>query len=588
MKKLFINNLTSCFILGFALLLSGGIIAFAQGTPALSASSSAPIKITFPIAELGNCANEAVCRAYCEKQENIIACTNFGEKQGLISSEEAARAKEFADVLKGEGPGGCKDKQSCETYCNGTAHLDECLAFVEKHNLGDPADIAEGQKIATALKSGASLPGGCTSKESCNTYCSKSENMEDCLAFAEKAGMMSQEKIDEAKKVLPFLKQGTTPGGCNSKESCDTYCAVDTHFNECISFAEKAGLVSAEEAAIAKKSGGKGPGGCNSKESCDAYCNKEENHDACFTFAKSTGILSDDQVKEIEAGMGRLRAGLDQMPPELVSCLNEKLGTTTLNKIQSGALTPSRDTGDTIKSCVDAFMPQVKDKVTKALGLADASTTQCLESKLGKDALDKIKAGDAPSPENGDVFRSCFESMKNDGLKKAQTALQKMPPEMLSCVEKTLGSDTITKIKNGDTSAMGPEVGTAFQSCSGNIKEQAMSKLETDLSQMPESARSCVKSKLGNFESDLSSGAISPEKVQSVVAECMKDIVLPSSGSGAPQGAPAGIPTGMTNPAGGENGIPSEPNDQTCAMFKSAPSCDYVPTNVRSLCEKCK
>ena len=583
MKKIFITHLLPCTVLGFALLISGGIVASAQNAP--TSSTLASPTMSFPIAELGNCTNEINCRAYCEKQENIIACTNFGQKHNLISAEEAARAKEFADVLRGEGPGGCKDKRSCETYCDGTTHLNECLAFAEKHNLASPSDIAEGQKIAAALASGESLPGGCKDKQSCTAYCSKSENMETCLAFAEKAGIMSQENIDQARKVLPFLKQGTTPGACTSKESCDTYCAVDTHFNECISFAEKAGLISSEDATMAKKVGGKGPGGCNSKDSCATYCNKEENNAACFSFAKNMGILSEDDAKEIEAGMGRLRAGLDQMPQELVSCFKEKIDSQVLNKIQEGTLTPSHEVGDKIKSCVDAFMPQIKDKIAKSLQIADVDTKQCLESKVGKDGLEKIRSGEAPSPESADAFRSCFENMKSEGLKKAQDALQKMPAPMRACVEKALGSDLIAKIKAGDINAMGPDVSTIFQECANSAQGQLRTNLENSLSQIPESARTCLKNKLGDFESGLSNGSVTPEKVQGVIAECMKDVIMTPSGNSASQGS---IPTGMgSSPASG-SGIPTEPNDQICAMFKSAPSCDYVPENVRDLCKKCK
>ena len=48
---------------------------------------------------------------------------------------------------------------------------------------------------------------------------------------------------------------------------------------------------------------------------------------------------------------------------------------------------------------------------------------------------------------------------------------------------------------------------------------------------------------------------------------------------------PAGIPTGMMPPAGASGGgMPAN----VCENFKLAPSCDYVPENVRDLCKQCK
>src|SRR3989344_8331368 len=52
--------------------------------------------LKYPIAELGNCKNETDCKSYCTKSENMLACSAFGEKNGLISPEDAKKAREFA------------------------------------------------------------------------------------------------------------------------------------------------------------------------------------------------------------------------------------------------------------------------------------------------------------------------------------------------------------------------------------------------------------------------------------------------------------------------------------------------------------
>ena len=148
----------------------------------------------------------------------------------------------------------------------------ECLEFARDHELMDDGEREEAEKVLKALESGANLPGGCLSKQSCETYCTDVSHMEECLEFAEKAGFMSSEEIEHARRVIPLMQAGKTPGGCTSKEACENYCQDQSHFDECIAFAKEAGFITEEEAEQAKQFGGVGPGGCNSRESCETYC----------------------------------------------------------------------------------------------------------------------------------------------------------------------------------------------------------------------------------------------------------------------------------------------------------------------------
>ena len=117
--------------------------------------------------------------------------------------------------------------------------------------------------------------GNCASENECEAYCENVENLESCLNVAEKYNIMPQDKIEEARKVLPFLLAGETPGGCISKQECETYCDKDENFVECIDFAKKAGFIDEQEYEMIKKTGGKGPGGCKIEE-CETYL--QNNH----------------------------------------------------------------------------------------------------------------------------------------------------------------------------------------------------------------------------------------------------------------------------------------------------------------------
>ena len=172
------------------------------------------------------------------------------------------------------------------------------MVFAEKHELIPAGALKEAKQVANAIKAGATMPGGCKDKDSCSSYCSASNHAEECLGFAEKAGFVSAEEATLARKVLPLINAGQSPGGCKTKDECQKYCNNDSNTTECLIFAEKAGLISSEDAALAKKVGGKGPGGCKSKETCAAYCNDIANQEACFQFAKQYDIIPVDKLKQ--------------------------------------------------------------------------------------------------------------------------------------------------------------------------------------------------------------------------------------------------------------------------------------------------
>ncbi len=492
----------------------------------------------FPVAELGNCISESNCKQYCAESKNMLACANYGEKRGLVSSDEAAKAREFADVLRGEGPGGCKDQKGCENYCNGTDHLSECVVFAEKHNLLPADQLKEAKQVLAALSAGGKLPGGCTDKNSCESYCGDPSHGGECVDFAEKAGFMTAEEVAEARKVLPLIARGESPGGCKNKEQCEKYCESEANTMECVTFAEKAGFMTSEEAAMVRKTGGKGPGGCRSKEACESYCNESQNQEACFEFATKYDLIPPEKLQEIKEGMGRLRSGLKQMPESAVSCLRSTLGEEAMARIEDGSFMPSPKMGEIMKGCVAQAMPEIKAKIESAMEHATPETRSCLERGLGVGGLDKVLAGGELTPEMGDVMRTCFESMRTEGMKQMREGLGQMPEEMRTCVKDKLGSEFIGKVERGEDVEIGPEIGEAFQSCAGNAEEI----MDKALEQAPLGIRDCIKSKIGDV-----SKIRGPQDVMGYVQECMQGFmpkgILPGMIPGAgyrPPGVPGG------------------------------------------------
>lgn len=475
------EKFVSALILTVSLITSGILVANAQVSATNQGalvSAANPSNIVFPISELGNCTSKDNCREYCAVTANMTACLDYAQTHNLMGADEIAKARKMANLAQAGGPGGCKDKDSCAAYCESTTdHLDECLAFAEKNGLVSQNQLTEMLRIQTALKAGANMPGGCKNKAECKAYCSNTSNIEECVNFAEQSGMIQGEKLEEVKKVMSFIKNGEMPGGCTTKESCKTYCDDSAHVLECVGFAEKAGLISKENAEMAKKTGGKGPGNCNSKNSCETYCNQKENQQICFDFAKEHGLISEEELSKIEQGTARLRMGLSQFPGEVVSCLKDKLGANAVGQIESGKLVPNKELGNTIQGCFNDFKPQVQAKIQEGLKNATPEALNCLQTELGEEGYRKMQSGDIDNPEDGDKVKSCFERIRErakEQLKQGAEQLSKIPSQARNCIKEKLGSDVFDSIESGDVDKLKNvsqnDIQSAIVSCVSQLK----------------------------------------------------------------------------------------------------------------------
>ncbi|MCX6753493.1 MAG: hypothetical protein NTV03_00310, partial [Candidatus Nomurabacteria bacterium] len=156
MKK----NILSFLILISGILISGGIIGLAHAQTTTSTDQTEPLQqqknlsnIEYPIAELGNCADQASCKTYCDKSENVGACLSFAEKKNLMQKEEIDAAKKFIDTGS-KGPGSCSGQVACEQYCDASTHIEECTAFAEKNGMMSDQQLQDSKKVIAAIKSG--------------------------------------------------------------------------------------------------------------------------------------------------------------------------------------------------------------------------------------------------------------------------------------------------------------------------------------------------------------------------------------------------------------------------------------------------
>ncbi|MDZ4286125.1 MAG: LamG-like jellyroll fold domain-containing protein, partial [Candidatus Sungbacteria bacterium] len=362
--------------------------------------------IQYPVPGLGGCQNEAECRSYCDNTARAKECFAFAKKYNLISAEEAKKAADqFLNVKN--GPGGCNSGASCEAYCSNVDHLDACIAFAEENDYYSGDELAEAKKIQALVKAGKQFPGGCKDRNACEIYCGDPNHMEECLDFAEESGFMPKEEIEQARKILPLMKRGETPGKCTSKEQCEAYCLEESHSDECIAFGEKAGLISAEDAAVMKKTGGKGPGSCRSKEQCEAYC--ENNSDECFQWAQDNGLVSEDDLSKMKQGMVQFKEQLDKIPPEVTQCLKDSLGEKNFDKMVNGQPIFDREMEGKMKSC----FKELTSQVSKQFNTLPPEASQCIKDVIGEEGLRKLQSGEIDESIDFSSLEGCFQQLQS-------------------------------------------------------------------------------------------------------------------------------------------------------------------------------
>ncbi|MBI5457999.1 hypothetical protein HY971_04735, partial [Candidatus Kaiserbacteria bacterium] len=336
----------------------GAVVLGALFVLSAALASAQESTVTFPVGELGNCASKSECHAYCDNLANIKKCVAFAESHGLMSAEEARQAREF-ERLGGKGPGGC------------------------------------------------------TSKDSCESFCEKPGNMRQCLDFAKQSGMMSAEELQEAEKVAAYLdKGGTMPGGCRGEKECRAYCEDGAHAEECVAFATKAGFMSEKEAAMFKKTGGKGPGGCKGR-ACESYCQDESHREACIAFALEHDLMSEEDKQRMEEGREKAKQALEKAPPKVLECIEARIGGERLKAIRDGSGFIDQKLGEILPAC---FREVMGDGSRGGPFGPGSAATDCMRKVFGEDFEDKMRKGELDPGARDKEIRECMMQQMGEGF----------------------------------------------------------------------------------------------------------------------------------------------------------------------------
>ncbi len=567
------------------------------GLSSYAAFASSQNDIYFPITELGNCQSQEECRVYCDQRENldvVSACVAFAKAHNLIAGDEIQRAVSYIEAMAKGGPGGCKNEKACRDYCDDPRHLPVCATFVEKYDLATEEEIVEMKKIARAVERGSKLPGECRSKNDCEAYCEKPDHAKECIAFAEASGILDGEELEEAKKILPFIERGETPGGCTRKDACEKYCEADQHIDECVAFGERSGFLSPEEVALIKKTGGRGPGGCRGRVACETFCNDASHQQECLRFAAEYGMMTLEEATQFGA-VGDFQSCIAIAPEPVIACIRGHMGDELFSAMIAGKFPVDAKGFEATmqrvrlaRTCLDESTMEPLQELTGDL----KGALVCLTTEFGPDIVERIEEGRLGCREIGDIQAKMTVCIEKALKEKIATCFSKPCEESLACFQSLQDRSTNFSGLDVEPQKEDPAIREKMELCS---REKIRSCIDKPCSE----AISCFESLGGEGEEgDTNEGSGDPE-VDAKISTCMIELYQEQGQDG--QQPPVTYPS----PEPPKESYPTEPvieqpvKDEPypyptqeytvdCSAFATVPSCSYITDpQGYDACKKC-
>lgn len=194
--------------------------------------------------------------------------------QSVDNPEEVA--KKYNVTFPISELGGCQDYAACRTFCEDPLNSTTCINYAKSKGFykEEQVDATKGEILEKAKQAL-----GCDSYESCKTFCQISSNFEKCDSFAKQNNLAGGHVNNpEEKRILEKAKEIL---GCDSPATCASFCSDDANRAKCSEFAKETGLRGGERPV--------GPGGCTSEATCKAFCSDPQNYSVCSGFASSSG-----------------------------------------------------------------------------------------------------------------------------------------------------------------------------------------------------------------------------------------------------------------------------------------------------------
>lgn len=234
---------------------------------------------------------------------------------GIVAAGAVLAVNPFVEIqYPVEELGNCQNREECKAFCDNPENMEPCLDFAQKIGLMSEKEAQKAKKMAS-VSAEMPGPGGCIGERECKAYCDKMENIRECIRFAEENDLIPPEELEQAKKVIQAMDQGLTPPNCAGKDECDVYCGRPENMEECIEFGIAAGLMPPGEQEEARKmlkamKAGIKPPNCAGKKECDVYCQKPENMEECIEFGIAAGFMPPEEAENARKMLKALKAGI--------------------------------------------------------------------------------------------------------------------------------------------------------------------------------------------------------------------------------------------------------------------------------------
>lgn len=301
------------------------------------------------------CTSGESCKQMCEEPKNIgiaRACFAFAEKAGLLPPhvDRAQAEKIFKLIEEGKAPfKSPKDFKQCENPENDEI-MEKCLKFGEENGLIPPKDLE------MIKKTGGKGPGGCRGKEQCDTYCN--EHQEECMKFAEEHNLIAPEDKARMEEGLARFREGIVNAPAPVKQCLEEVVGRDT-LEQMIAGKQipKRDFGEKMRGCFENVFGAPPPRGAQEGGSSGMMRPGGEGEGFRPPFIQEGGSTS-----SFRGGMpfmqGRMEQGRMTLPPQVEECVKGKVGESALREIGTAQTTKESVVGQAISSCMREFEGQ--------------------------------------------------------------------------------------------------------------------------------------------------------------------------------------------------------------------------------------
>lgn len=354
--------------------------------------------LVYPIKELGNCQNKQDCQKYCDDSDHLLVCNDYALQRGFMTQAESDRIK--AVTQASNGPGGCNSQDACKDFCEKPANLDACLDYAKKNKLMTDDEIAKAKKVTMSVQE-TKTPGGCQTTETCKTYCGDKLHADECLGFAQLNGLMSKDEVDQARRVISVNQKNEEPKADESK----TERAPQNQETKAMSEPKK-------EESKKEVPTDEWPGGCKGQKECDTYCSDPKNDAECSKFFELSQKMGWDVRRD--------KSGFKEGGP--AACKTMTTGeceTFCKNPANRNACVGfGKDVEEVTGPKISGNMEELRQNIKSM----PAQSQDCIKEAIGEENFNKIMAGEQPKTAiESDKMLSCFQQgIQKEGEEKAK------------------------------------------------------------------------------------------------------------------------------------------------------------------------